>query len=81
MCNLQVGEIIFSSFFFMGKVGLYRYNYNSYNYLQLTLCNPDRYSQTNKCTTITNRVYLAAPTYVSATNLPSSGGRPKNHSH
>ena len=38
-----------------------------------------RYSQTNKCTTITNKVYLAAPTYVSASNLPSSGGRPKNH--
>jgi hypothetical protein len=39
------------------------------------------YSQTNKCTTITNKVYLAAPTYVSASNLPSSGGRPKNHSY
>jgi hypothetical protein len=39
------------------------------------------YSQTNKYTTITNRVYLAAPTYVSATNLPSSEGRPKNHNH
>jgi hypothetical protein len=30
-----------------------------------------RYSQTNKYTTITNKVYLAAPTYVLATNLPS----------
>jgi hypothetical protein len=39
------------------------------------------YSQTNKCTTITNIVYLASPTYVLATNLPSSRSRPKNHNY
>ena len=39
------------------------------------------YSQTNQCTTITNKEYLATPMYVSATNLPSSEGRPKNHSY
>jgi hypothetical protein len=30
---------------------------------------------------MTNKLYLATPTYVSAAKLPSSGGRPKNHSY
>lgn len=39
------------------------------------------YSQNNQCITITNKEYLVVPTYVSATNMPSSGGRLKNHSY
>jgi hypothetical protein len=50
-------------------------------YIICTVHSVIRYSQTNKCSTITNKVYLTAPTYVSASNLTSSGDTPNKHSY
>jgi hypothetical protein len=66
---------VFSWLLYVPQTGLLKF------YVICTVHSVICYSQTNKCTTNTNKVYLAAPTYVSATNFPSSEGRPKNHSY